>query len=54
MIWGFAFKFFFKLWLVGRKFTYGKQVGTPTRFPTKLSWADMRETMPVPSFAAWP
>lgn len=28
MIWGFAFKFFFKLWLVGRKFTYGKLVCT--------------------------
>jgi hypothetical protein len=26
MIWGFAFRFFFKLWLVGRKFTYGKKV----------------------------
>jgi len=26
MIWGFAIKFFFKLWLVGKKFTYGKKV----------------------------
>ena len=26
MIWGFAFRFFFKLWLVGKKFTYGKKV----------------------------
>lgn len=26
MIWGFALRFFFKLWLVGKKFTYGKKV----------------------------
>lgn len=26
MIWGFAFRLFFKLWLVGKKFTYGKKV----------------------------
>ncbi|BDA47029.1 Protein ACTIVITY OF BC1 COMPLEX KINASE 8, chloroplastic [Coccomyxa sp. Obi] len=31
MIWGFAFKFFFKLWLVGRKFTYGKEGMTEAR-----------------------
>jgi hypothetical protein len=30
MIWGFAFKFFFKLWLVGRRFTYGKLVSSLT------------------------
>ena len=24
-IWSFAFKFFFRLWLSGRKFSYGKQ-----------------------------
>ena len=26
MIWGFAFRFFFKLWLSGKKFSYGKKV----------------------------
>jgi len=25
-IWSFAFKFFFRLWLVGKKFSYGKAV----------------------------
>ena len=29
MIWGFALRFFFKLWLVGKKFTYGKKVRDP-------------------------
>ena len=31
MIWGFAIRFFFKLWLVGKKFTYGKKVNIPPR-----------------------
>lgn len=30
-IWGFALKFVFKYWLLGRKFTYGKKVA-PTMF----------------------
>ena len=32
MIWGFALRFFFKLWLVGKRFSYGKKVRS-RRFP---------------------
>lgn len=28
-IWSFAFSFFFRLWLSGRKFSYGKEVRCP-------------------------
>ncbi|CAL5224135.1 g6768 [Coccomyxa viridis] len=31
MIWGFAFRFFFKLWLSGKKFSYGKKGMTEER-----------------------
>ena len=37
MIWGFALRFFFKLWLVGKKFTYGKKVGSLSGFPCIIS-----------------
>ena len=37
MIWGFALRFFFKLWLVGKKFTYGKKVRSPSSFPRTIS-----------------
>ena len=37
-IWTFALRFVFKYWFLGRKFTYGKQVGGSSSAEPGMRW----------------